>query len=62
MNWFLKLLDNLYIVKRVLSWLFHSVGLFFLIRQRKTWGRYSAAWRYTTTPTYIYTLNPSSIS
>lgn len=61
MSWFLKLLDNLYIVKRVLSWLFHTVGLCFLIRQRKTWGRYSAAWRYTS-PTYIYTLNPSSIS
>lgn len=57
---FLRILDKLYIVKRILSWLFHSIGLFFLIRQNRYWGgRYSAAYQYTS-PSVVYTISPDS--
>ena len=51
----LRILDNLYIVKRILSWLFHTVGLYLLVKRERTWGRYSASWRYVAEPTYTYT-------
>lgn len=39
--WFFKLLDKLYVVKRVLSWLFHTVNLVMLMKTRHFRNRYS---------------------
>lgn len=44
---FLKILDKLYVVKRLLSWLFHTINLGWLLHSQAFRNRYSNAYGYT---------------